>query len=750
MKTSTDKSFKSFVRWLRNGAPIPLLVAPLIFLSLFIITAISWRNDLSHSESIILGTFTSKLENTQQQYKGLEAFILSGLEDVIQKSLDNSVVTNDFIEDFHELESAAKLQGPPDDINKNLMVLPENSHGKITDKYVTDRDKEGFLFVPAMILGATQDSTNEVADPEIIGGINKEGSLLKHAILISRNIANSLREFNSKPVFTKLPNDAASSVIQDRPVQSFFLTSTGVIRLYELNLSKNEQNTHYTKQFKPTTFFPDRPYFWSTIKDEENKKDFVDKRVLYKVNDVFYRTKPYVDLGGNGIVVTLSKRIETEGITSGLFLDFSLGEQVKDIIKDRVKRLEGFSAETFWVVDNRRVDMVSPPTEQGMNPGASKEVLTKQQEELLKSSIVKFQADSRSNIFGQINVLYSDESGKLVFTVPLGPLQRSNRVVRSLLYCEIDLEKYERLISIKIAIIAATLVLCLIAIGALVVDYVMKVKVTDRAFQNVSIAMSQAPIAYCRLNAEDQIIDMNNALGELLGYTRGELINKQKFEDLLADQVSHEKYKRIQEQRRTGSGDTKYDIKLQKKDGSGVEVEVHAAGISVPARNRKGIPQTFGILLEKVRIVSGEAMIVKPYFGLPHKAVKFADLFVVMPFKSELTQIYQDHLTTVAKRLNLTVARADEIFSIRAVMLDIWTAICAAKLIIADCTGRNPNVFYEIGIAHAVGKPVILITQNVSDVPFDTHHIRHITYEYTPAGMTAFEKKLEETIKQLV
>jgi hypothetical protein len=80
-------------------------------------------------------------------------------------------------------------------------------------------------------------------------------------------------------------------------------------------------------------------------------------------------------------------------------------------------------------------------------------------------------------------------------------------------------------------------------------------------------------------------------------------------------------------------------------------------------------------------------------------------------------------------------------------MSDIWAAICAARIVIADCTGRNPNVFYEIGIAHAVGKPVVLITQDVNDIPFDISHIRYIIYEYTAAGMKLLKKKLEETIK---
>jgi hypothetical protein len=79
-------------------------------------------------------------------------------------------------------------------------------------------------------------------------------------------------------------------------------------------------------------------------------------------------------------------------------------------------------------------------------------------------------------------------------------------------------------------------------------------------------------------------------------------------------------------------------------------------------------------------------------------------------------------------------------------MGDVWSAINAAKVIVADCTGRNPNVMYEIGLAHAIGRHTILISQSIDDVPFDLRHLRVIVYDYTPRGMREFEMKLAETI----
>jgi hypothetical protein len=141
------------------------------------------------------------------------------------------------------------------------------------------------------------------------------------------------------------------------------------------------------------------------------------------------------------------------------------------------------------------------------------------------------------------------------------------------------------------------------------------------------------------------------------------------------------------------------------------------------------------------------SMTVEPFFGPPKESSTIADVFVLMPFAPHLRPVYEDHIKRVVTELGLSVARADDFFTAHSIMADVWSAICGARLLIADCTQRNPNVFYEIGLAHVLGKPVILITQDSNDVPFDVRHLRYIQYEYTPRGMKNFEDALAKTIK---
>jgi nucleoside 2-deoxyribosyltransferase len=142
--------------------------------------------------------------------------------------------------------------------------------------------------------------------------------------------------------------------------------------------------------------------------------------------------------------------------------------------------------------------------------------------------------------------------------------------------------------------------------------------------------------------------------------------------------------------------------------------------------------------------------VMKPSFRHRKNEVIDIDLFVLMPFNEKLKPVYEDHIKKVAATLELRVARADDLFTVSTIIDEIIESIYACEIVIADCTERNPNVFYEIGVADMLGKPVILLTQTLDDIPFDLRHRRHVLYEFTPRGMEQFESSLQKTIKTLL
>lgn len=102
--------------------------------------------------------------------------------------------------------------------------------------------------------------------------------------------------------------------------------------------------------------------------------------------------------------------------------------------------------------------------------------------------------------------------------------------------------------------------------------------------------------------------------------------------------------------------------------------------------------------------------------------------FVLMQFGGRFDQLYDSIIKPTVEAQGLTCLRADEIYTDKSIVSDIWDSIQRAEIIIADITGKNPNVLYELGLAHSLWRKTILITQNMSDVPFDLRQLRIITY----------------------
>lgn len=116
--------------------------------------------------------------------------------------------------------------------------------------------------------------------------------------------------------------------------------------------------------------------------------------------------------------------------------------------------------------------------------------------------------------------------------------------------------------------------------------------------------------------------------------------------------------------------------------------------------------------------------------------------FVLMPFAAEFQLVYADAIKPAMTRLGWDCRRADEIYEPREIINIICQEIHRSRLVIADLTGRNPNVFYELGYAHAAGKNTLLLAQSIADVPFDLRHRQLIEYAQTEDGLSSLGEAL--------
>ena len=133
-------------------------------------------------------------------------------------------------------------------------------------------------------------------------------------------------------------------------------------------------------------------------------------------------------------------------------------------------------------------------------------------------------------------------------------------------------------------------------------------------------------------------------------------------------------------------------------------------------------------------------------FRIPDKPVEASVLSVMMPFESRFTGTYVA-IRNVCARLGIDCKRADDIWDNSILIQDVFDLIFTSRAVITDFTDRNPNVFYETGVAHTLGKIVIPITQSVGDIPFDLRHHRALTYLPNAEGLAKLENDLEKKLR---
>ena len=123
---------------------------------------------------------------------------------------------------------------------------------------------------------------------------------------------------------------------------------------------------------------------------------------------------------------------------------------------------------------------------------------------------------------------------------------------------------------------------------------------------------------------------------------------------------------------------------------------------------------------------------------------------VLMPFKPNWSNDVFDVIKRTLEAKSFEAWRSDLSFKDDQIMQEIWEHINKARFVIADCTGRNSNVFYELGIAHTIGKPVFICAQKRADIPFDLAAIRSFQYgEPFPTQLRQLQVALEGFVNQL-
>lgn len=133
------------------------------------------------------------------------------------------------------------------------------------------------------------------------------------------------------------------------------------------------------------------------------------------------------------------------------------------------------------------------------------------------------------------------------------------------------------------------------------------------------------------------------------------------------------------------------------------------------------------------------------------KKAKKDSCFAIMPFSNWFDDYYEQIYIPAIEAAGLNSCRADDLYRPSTIVHDIWNYTKRAKIVLADLTGKNPNVFYELGLAHALAKPAILVAETMDDVPFDLRSLRVIVYDKNETDWgTSLKRKVTLSIKEVL
>jgi len=131
-----------------------------------------------------------------------------------------------------------------------------------------------------------------------------------------------------------------------------------------------------------------------------------------------------------------------------------------------------------------------------------------------------------------------------------------------------------------------------------------------------------------------------------------------------------------------------------------------------------------------------------PLSQLPRKQGERRPAFVAMPYGMPWFGPVRDLIVAAAAASGFVAEVSKDLGTPGLITDQIWHGIRRAEVVVADISGNNPNVFYELGLAHALGKEVVLTAQGVERLPFDISTARLLRYELN--ALPAFEAELRK------
>ncbi len=571
-----------YVLFAKLWIPVQLTIAA-FGLVIAIYYGVALRQSLLNAHRSVATVFASKVEPTRSAEQGILAFLLSGVNDEWAR-VDklNTAELNSILQDINlkvqqetaKASQAASVSAGPiiDKLNLKTSYSGSLSRGETWQTaIVSQQRKESYVAVPAITL--RRRSLNE--PPLNPNDRSRLIAALEHnpEILFDLNLAAEL-----EPLMQELDKASGEKLTV---IQTYFITESGVFLIRASGV--NDQSNYYSNQFRPYTQHIDRPYFWGAV-------DAVNP---IKPTPFDYGTKPYLDLGGNGFVVTFSKKFDLPNHRVGvLCVDAKLPDEVTVEIKTHLQDLGAKVSDFYWKVGT------------GVEPGNSGQL--PQQFSWFDSQLRKISA--KSDVMGRITTEPIGPSqhsvgkgGQVVrFTVPVWSGEYESGVKETkFLLVEFDPDGILRMLTKNLALFTGGIIVVIAVTFSLFWDYTRLKREMSNVLEKMANVMRNASTPFVWLDEKNEFIKVNKSMLTVLGYKNLDELKRHSptFRGLLTDD-SQDIYEGILDTSSAGGETGEYEISIITKSGTVLNVRAHGERIPYPTWWRRGLPHRFGIFVE--------------------------------------------------------------------------------------------------------------------------------------------------------
>lgn len=181
----------------------------------------------------------------------------------------------------------------------------------------------------------------------------------------------------------------------------------------------------------------------------------------------------------------------------------------------------------------------------------------------------------------------------------------------------------------------------------------------------------------------------------------------------------------------------------------GMEVGLEGQRITLTVDNIKVLDHVLSQPLEREQVGIFAAGPGQVHFNQVEVSTNALSAFVVMQFTSPFDELYEEVIHPVCADAGIEAYRVSDIYRPGVILQDIIQGLAESDVIIAEITSANPNVFYELGYAHALNKQVIVLAERDTTLPFDVRGYRVIFYENAIRGKSSLEAELRHHLKSI-